>query len=245
MQASIDLSKTKLPGEHQASIKEFSEQLGSLLGDNLQSVILYGSGARSDFQPGKSDINLLIVLENVNLSSLKKVLDPVVLSRRYGISPLFMTLPGIESSTQVFPIKFLSMQESYQVLVGQDVLEHLEVDKQFLRLRCQQETLNLLMRLRRHYLTSAGNGLIAKATRSTGQFLATLRMILSLTENTVPSREEVIGRAGELIGLDTSVLNESLELKKSQEVLSPEEAEAFYGRFLEVVTKVARYTEQL
>lgn len=118
----IDLSGTPLGGKEQAAVLAFCKALQGALDANLQSVSLYGSAARDDFCPRKSDINLLVVVERIDLAILKGVVEPVAIGRRWGIAPFFITERNLRASTDVFPVKFLSMQESYRVLVGADIL---------------------------------------------------------------------------------------------------------------------------
>ncbi|MCP4664105.1 MAG: hypothetical protein GY856_52645 [bacterium] len=125
-------------------------------GDNVQSITLYGSAMRKDYRPGRSNVNLLVVLGKIDVAILRSVLDHVVKGRRYGIAPFFITETNLRSSTDVFPVKFLAIQESYCVLWGRDILRELEISRAHLRLRCEQEVKNLLLRLRRHFLMSGG-----------------------------------------------------------------------------------------
>lgn len=245
MKTQIDLAQTKLPTEIQSAVSSLCNQLQEILGDQLESIILYGSSLTEYFRPGQSDVNILIVLKNIDTESMNKVLDPLFLSKRYGISPLFLTKDGVVSSTKVFPIKFLSMQENYKVLIGEDVLENLSVNKKNLHFRCQQETLNLLMRLRRHYLTSGASGLSERISRVIGHFLETLKRIISLTGEMPISNEEVLEKSEQIIGLDKTILQKAIDYRKNSTHLSHEEGELFFDDFLKAATMAARYTENL
>lgn len=245
MKTEIDLSQTNLPKEIKNSVSSLCDQLQDILQDQLESIILYGSSLTEFFTPGQSDINILIVLKNVDTKIMNKVLEPLFLSKRYGISPLFLTQDGVVSSTKVFPIKFLSMQENYKVLMGNNVLENLSVDKKNLHFRCQQETLNLLMRLRRHYLTSGGAGLPDRIARVVGHFLETLKRIISLTDKLPITNDEVLEKSKQIIGLDKTILQKALDYRKNSIQLSHEDGESFFNDFLKMVTQTTRYTERL
>jgi hypothetical protein len=245
MKTEIDLSQTKLSEESQNAVSILCDQLQEALKDQLESIILYGSALTEYFKLGQSDVNILIVLKNVDTKTMNKVLEPLFLSKRYGVSPLFLTQDGVISSTKVFPIKFLSMQENYKVLMGDNVLEDLSVDKKNLHFRCQQETLNLLMRLRRHYLTSGGSGLPDRITRVIGHFLETLKRIISLSGELPVSNDEVLEKSEQIIGLDKTILQKALDYRKHSTQLSHEDGELFFDDFLKMVTQATRYTERL
>ena len=68
------LSETKLREEEKSAIAEFCDALNNESKDSIQSIVLYGSAARLDYRPGKSDINLLIVLDHIDVSVLKSIL---------------------------------------------------------------------------------------------------------------------------------------------------------------------------
>ena len=245
MKTNIDLSRTMLPTEVQNAVSSLCSRLEEILTHQLEAIILYGSAVIDGYRPGQSDVNILVVMKSVETNLLRQILDPVFLSKRYGISPLFLTRDGVISSTKVFPIKFLSMRENYKVLLGEDVLKDLSVDKKNLHFRCQQETLNLLMRLRRHYLTSGGSGLSNKIGRVTGHFLETLKRIISLTHDLPSSYSDALDKASEIIKLDKITLQKALDYRENQNQLSPEEEESFFNEFLKTATQVARYTEHL
>lgn len=62
------------PIEEQA-INELKEYLHNSLGDNVYKIILYGSKARGDYNES-SDIDLLIVVNNLNLS-VSKIINTI------------------------------------------------------------------------------------------------------------------------------------------------------------------------
>ena len=109
MNEPIDLSGTKLSDKEKASVAKFCKALNDVSDLGVKSITLYGSAARDDYRPGKSDINLLVVLERIDVTILRSVLDPVARGRRYGIAPFFITEVNLRSSADVFPVKFLAM----------------------------------------------------------------------------------------------------------------------------------------
>ena len=107
---------------------------------SLQAVIVYGSAAGEDFDSERSDINLLIVLDNVTLDAVEKstAIQNKGLKKRFA-RPVFMDHAYINRSLDAFPIEFFNMQHCYSVLVGEDVLGHLEITRNDLRLQAERE----------------------------------------------------------------------------------------------------------
>jgi hypothetical protein len=212
---------------------------------DVKCICLYGSAARDDYRPGKSDINILVVLEHIDVPVLKKVLDPVSRGRRHGIAPFFITEMNLRSSADVFPVKFLAMQESYQVLSGCNLLGSLDIGREHLRLRCEQQIKNLLLRMRRHYIMASGRGLTQMMSRAIGGLLETMRVLVSLTGQDLPSRDEIVDVGAERFDLDADTLQDVSALRDRDTSLPPKEAEELYSRFMAVVDKVAQVADQM
>ena len=48
-------------------------RLREAAGENLESIILYGSAATSDFRPGHSDLNVFCVLRDASFAALQAI----------------------------------------------------------------------------------------------------------------------------------------------------------------------------
>jgi len=245
MDDKIDLSATKLETKAKAAVVVFCEVLQEALRDNLQSINLYGSAARDDFRPKKSDINLLVILERIDVAILKDVIDPVAKGRRWGIAPFFITEENLRASTDVFPVKFLAMQESYRVLQGRDILGELEISREHLRLRCEQEIKNVLLRLRRHYILAGGRDLTNVMSQMITDFLETLRVVVSLKQEDLPQRDEIIHAAAKAFEFDAEVLRDVNALRDLDKSLPKQEAEKLYDKFMTIVERVAKVCDKM
>ena len=61
---------SKAPKDPQEVFPDIVEGLTDLFGDDLVSIILYGSAASGDYVPGKSDINFMIVLSDAGIDRI-------------------------------------------------------------------------------------------------------------------------------------------------------------------------------
>lgn len=245
MTTAIDLSTTLLPPEVQREVKDLCAALEEKLGASLASVTLYGSGARDDFRPNHSDVNLLIVTGDLKHAALKGVLEAVTKARRVGVSPFFITEDELKTSTDIFPVKFLSMKETHRVLVGRDVLNALPIGREHVRLRCEQELMNLVLKLRRRYLETEGRQLDRMVAQTVGMLLDVLRIALTLTGEGLVTRREVPDAAGRRMELDPGVLKKAVELRDTEQWLPPEEVGALFDSYLDAVSKAARFVDRL
>jgi predicted nucleotidyltransferase len=242
-----DLSETDLVAEDKAAVEAFCEALRKAPNVSIRSITLYGSAARKDYRPGRSDINLLVVVEHIDVSILKSFLDPVTRGRRYGIAPFFITETNLRSSVDVFPVKFLAIKESYKLLCGQDVLKDLEISREHIRLRCEQQIKNILLRMRHQFLIGGGRGrsLTEMMSRVIVAFLETLRIVLSLTQEDMPSRGEVVNAAAETFDLDAETLRNVRALRDRDVSLSRAEAEQLFDKFMAIVDRVAQIADKM
>ena len=60
----------KIPKVPDEVFTEFCEDMKRVFGDDLVSVMLFGSGARGEYIPKKSDINFLVVVKDNSPSEL-------------------------------------------------------------------------------------------------------------------------------------------------------------------------------
>src|SRR3989442_15229376 len=58
-------------------LRELVNRLKEFAATNLECVILYGSGARGDFRPGHSDLNVVCVLHALTIEELGRMADVV------------------------------------------------------------------------------------------------------------------------------------------------------------------------
>lgn len=245
MPTAIDLSTTLLPPNVQREVVSFCAAVEEKLGAGLVSIALYGSGARGDFRPNKSDVNLLVVATSLGKDALAALLEPVAKARRTGIAPYFLLEDELKASTDIFPVKFLSMKESHRVLVGRDVLGRLAIGREHVRLRCEQELMHLALELRESFLESEGKNLERLIAHTAVGLLDVLRIALTLTGEGLVTRREVPEAAGRRIGIDPMVVRQALELRDRDEPLPEAESHALFDAYLAAVGKATRFVDAL
>ncbi len=141
------------------SLESFKRELLQKIDpSNLSSFILYGSSARGDFVPGKSDVNVMVVLEEIHLpvlSSVQKLVKKA--AKKWRIVPVFWTERELRNSADVFPLEFLDMKKAYQVIEGKDVISELEIHTGNLRHQLEFELRSKLLHLRDDWFTLKGS----------------------------------------------------------------------------------------
>jgi len=228
-----------LPQSVQAGLDSYVTSLHTLYGDNLLSVILYGSAARGDYIAGVSDLNVLIVLRDAHIQQVKLAADLSIQARdKHAIEPRFMSLETIETASDVLPIAFLDMQEQYVVLHGDDVLNQVVIERRNLRFQCEYQLRFMLLRMRNLYLFSRRDQrlMAAHLSRSFTSLLHLLRSLYRLLDEPPPTHmEEVIARSAERFGLDHQLMGELLNLKRKQKRFHIEGVESLFEGYLDLL----------
>lgn len=226
-------------------VKPFLEATDSALGPGY-SAVLYGSGSRGDFIPGRSDVNLMLIVDELGPHVLR-TLGPAFTGWRSSElePPLLISRAEWSRASDAFPVEITDMRTSYQVLRGSDPLVGMQVDRSDLRRALETELRGKLLRLRQAYAASAGDSLAlgAVAGESAATIMVLLRALLSLLGRHVPSDPlELVSAASAAIGIESEHLLQVVRHRADRDWrCSPEEFE----RYLAAVERAARFADQL
>jgi hypothetical protein len=220
------------------------EEYRGVFGDDLVSIILYGSATGKDYRPGKSDINFMIVLSEAGIGNLHKALGTVEKWKKKRVAtPLFLSKFYIETSMDVFPIEYLNFQSNHVVVFGEDVLKDLTFDPALLRLQCEREIKGKLLLLREAYLESAGKGKALKEVirQSIGTFAAIFQALLFLKDRERPAQtREIVKATCDVFDLDSSVFEKLLDMKLEKENPRDKDMPKIYADYLREVRTLSK-----
>lgn len=222
------------PEAARAAARELVTALAGAWGENLEAAALYGSLVGGGYTPGQSDVNLLLVVRDASPAALApggNLLRAAAAQLR--AVPFILTRAELHASADVFPIKFLLMRHHHEPLSGPDVLAELEVTEANLRLRCEQELRNGLLRFRHRLLLDpphpANQGRLLR--RAAQAYRGDLAVLLYLRTSAMPSADELPRLAGEALGLDLVTLFEELAVLQDGEAPPEESAWGLVERF--------------
>ena len=128
-----------------ANLEETVASLRNALGSNLYSCCVYGSAVRGNAIEGRSDLNLLIVLEHSDVEAHEAIAH--VLAGNKHVDPFVLGKPGFERSVLAFAPKFSSIKRNFRVLHGADPFAGVEIPNGLERFLCEQALRNLRLRL--------------------------------------------------------------------------------------------------
>jgi hypothetical protein len=216
---------------------------------NIHSVHVVGSAVAPDYNEKFSDINSVIVL---NEMSLKFIAFLAPLGKKYGkkriAAPLVMTPEYIRKSLDVFPVEFLNYKLVHKTVYGSDILADLQILGPHLRLQCEREIKVKLIGLRQGYLSSLGKkkDLAAALVRSLTGSIALFRAIIQLLGKEPPiSRIDAIQAFGAATKTETGVFERLLTLKTNAVNPSEQELQALFERYYKALESVDKIINEL
>ncbi len=132
------------------TLDQLIAQLRAVHGSALKAVVLYGSSASDEQIAGRSDLNVLEILESVTLGQLRQLGQTMRAWQEAGNPPvLSMTLDEWRRSADIFPMEYADILERHRVLDGELPMEGVTVHIPELRLQTEKEAMGKLLRLRR------------------------------------------------------------------------------------------------
>jgi hypothetical protein len=239
----------KTPRNPEEIFPELTADYRGLFGEDLLSIILYGSGAGQDYVPGKSDLNLLIVLSDRGLEEIDRALETVGRWRRRNVAiPLFMTRGFLAGALDAYPVEFLNMKRSYRVVTGQDVLAPLDFDPGSIRLQIERELRGKILHLHSGYLATEGKAsrireLIAQSLTA---FVSLFGAILCLKGLPMPAaKRDIITAGGSAMGIEVPVFLQCDEIRSKTDHLSPAEVKTVFRAYLREVGRLCERIDRL
>ncbi len=223
-------------------LQQLVQRLQTSCGDNLVSVVLYGSAAREDFHEQYSDVNLLLVLRELGAAALH-TLAPVITWWTHEEKlrpPMIMTHQELQESADVFAIELLDIKLSHRTLAGEDVVMAIEVPMNLHRVEVEHELRTTLLRLRQHLLvgTEKSDELRNVLAKSISSVLTLFRhALIALGEDTPHARQKLIEQAGEVFGFNAQPLRSILELRNDPQ--QPRSVLELYHAYLAAIGRVA------
>jgi hypothetical protein len=197
---------------------EITEDYRKVFGEDLISLILYGSGASGEYIPGKSDLNFLVVLSEGGIGNLEKAIDFVKRWRKRGVTiPLCMTKEDVTSSIDAYPVEFFTMQLDHITVYGEDVLVGLAFEPGSLRLQVERELKSKILHLRTGLLDTGGkSGPVRELIKvSFTAFMSLFKALLHLKGLAVPrGRREVIRLVAETYSIEAEIFLKCADIKE-------------------------------
>lgn len=199
-----------LPAEVSGPLEALASELRVVLGEDLVALLAFGSAVRGGYVPGRSDVDLVLVMREATtpaLLAISNVLQTARLASRF--EAMILTEAEIPRAADVFPLLYDDIRRRHVVLAGRDPFSALHISDRHRRLRIEQELRDAQIRLRRAVVDGLGEprAVAAALERKLKQLRGPMAALLTLKGHEVDDRlEPVLNEVGRVWQLDLEPL---------------------------------------
>lgn len=233
----------------QDALNGLIKDLSATHGENLASVVLYGSAAAGDSIELRSDYNLLITLNRITPEDLRLAQAPMREWQRLGHPlPVYFTTEELSDAADVFPIEFHQMANARVVLYGRDPFELIKLSDANLRHQTEYELRSKLIQLRRMYIPASVSSekLCDLMSDSLASFAALFRAVLILYGEEAPvAKPDCVRVTARRFELDPDPFEKIFAFRASEYVPpSEKEANDIFAAYMEQIDRVIQAVDE-
>ncbi|HEY4901133.1 MAG TPA: hypothetical protein VIH91_09990 [Terriglobales bacterium] len=223
-------------------LQELVSRIHYACGDDLVSIVLYGSAASEDYHEQYSDVNVMVVLRHMKPSIFPALTGVLTWwSHEEKLRPpIIMTLEEVRESADVFAIEMLDIQAEHKTLYGEDVVSAIEVPMNLHRVEVEHDLRTTLLRLRHHLLLTADGDEELKAVlgKSVTSVVTLFRhALIALGETPPHAKAKVLEHAAEVFGFNGQPLRTVLELRSDGQHI--DNVRELYHAYMDAILAVA------
>jgi predicted nucleotidyltransferase len=226
-------------------VEPFLARVDDALGAGYTAV-LFGSVARGEQVEGRSDLNLMLIVERADPAALRSLHDAFAAWRHASRTPpILISRDEWSRAADAFPIELCDMKTAYRILRGPDLLASAALDVRDLRRALEHELRGKLLRFRQAYVAHASDpaALGRLAADSAATVVLLLRCTLMAAGRPVPSAtREVTADAASLVGFPAAPVAAAVGLRSERK---PRLSAADFEAYLDAVSRTARFVDQL
>lgn len=235
------------------TLNTFTQNLNETFEERLSSVFLYGSCATENCSKSFSNINIMVIIKDLKAEDLKKAHSFTTnFAKKAKYLPIFMDREEWFNSADVYPIEYSDIKDRYKILYGENLIDGIDVEKTHLRIQCEQEVKNLLIRLRQTYLAKSPDKKALKSLIQTSSktFMVIFRTILKLANEQVPTpHEEVVKLFCEKINtgnyVDKDLFINILEFRKNPKAIKDCNLDNIIQKLIDSTNYVLKYVDKI
>jgi hypothetical protein len=231
--------------DREEKLQSLVSRLRNVGGNNLTSVILYGSAAAGNFREGFSDLNVLCIVRDSSFSALQAFVSALKWwSKQKQPQPLVMTRAELERSMDVFTIELLEIQWHHRVLFGDDVVQGLQIPMHFHRMQVEYELREKLVLFRQNaLLVEREQQMRELLLRSFSSFLTLFRHALIAFGESVPvDNQQTVERLSRRVGFDPASIMDVMAMREGRKTGNIKET---FAAYLSSIEKVATGVDRI
>lgn len=223
--------------------------LQDIFSNRLLSVFIFGSKANSSEHPLNSNVDLFVVVDNLKTDDLTNLLPSVQRWIAKGNPyPQIMSKDEFFGMCDIYAIEFSDIKWNYQIIYGNDFVETLNVNYFDLRLQCERELKNLILKLRGFYLEygRAKSAILPAIDTIAKTVIVIFRALLRL-KNMNPSvyKQDVVEQLGSVIRIDKVFFKKLIGHKEGTYSYTASEIYEFNEYLLNQLANILRQVSEM
>jgi predicted nucleotidyltransferase len=175
-------------------LKEFIKGAHAAFGQDLKSIILFGSAAEGRLR-ATSDVNVILLLTRFDQRGADLMREPLrVAQAAIRLSPMFLLEAELPAAVTAFAEKFSDILRRRRILFGTDPFTGVTIPRQVIIARLDQVLLNLVLRLREAYVMRGlrQEQLALAVAEAAGPLRSTAATLLELQHKPIQSGKEAL-----------------------------------------------------
>jgi hypothetical protein len=231
------------------TLDDLVSQLRAAYGDELRCVVLYGSAAVGEQLGKRSDLNVLVIVQRIDVERLRR---EAAIARAWadGGNPPPLTLTDAEwdASADIFPMEYSDILDRHRVLYGTPPFEGVRPNREHLRLQTENEAMGKLIQFRQGILSTGGDHrrILELLRDSISTFMVIFRSVVRLNGETPPrDQENLCAEVGRLAGFDATPFVKVVRHVRGLQTLTQEETGGVLSGYLESLHRLVEHIDRM
>jgi len=228
------------------TLDQFVTQLRAALGADLRTVAVYGSAAVGEQHTGKSDTNVLVVVDSLSAERLAAASATVGAWTEGNTAPLMLTSDEWRGSADIFAMEFADILERHRIVHGAFPSE-VRVNPLHLRHELEREAMIAVLQLRRAALATGrdGKAMVELLERGASTMLALFRALVRLRGDT-PSKDDIdlATAVSTAVECDAAPFARVVQHRRGNVPIKPADAATVVSGCLDGLQRIVRYLDQ-
>lgn len=232
----------------EAKLAEFVNRLKDAAGDNLRSVVLYGSAVSGEFCENHSDLNTLCLFDSLDTAGLAQLHPAVEWWIAEGNrAPLLFKFDELARSAHLFAIEMFDIKKYHRVLFGPDWLEDFQPPLQLHGLQVERDLHLERLKLRQAILAAPQKPKtqLEVMLSSVSRFCTLFRHAVMAVGDSVPqTKSESLAAIASWTGADPSGFAAVLDYREGKRSRRQIDLEASLHSYVEFVELAANEVDR-
>lgn len=223
--------------------------LQDVFSNRLVSVFIFGSKANASDASLNSNVDVFIVVDAVRGDDLTKLYPATQRWVAKGNpAPVIMGKEEFCAMADTYAIEASDIKWNSQLIYGDDLAQLLNINYFDLRLQCERELKNMILKLRGFYLEHGINrSAILNSIDSIARTVAVLFRALIRLKNMTPSvyKQDLIEQLGSVIRIDKVFFKKLIGHKEKSYVFSTSELYSFNEYLINQLSSVLKQVSEM